>query len=135
MFRGGDAEVGAGRDHFSDNYIAILWILLGRENAVRINPNLVREHFGEPDVWELGTTIRPTPNKDTRCIAPEDVLPFIHRTCLTFTAQTLVLEARDRMRLLVPWAPSDLLLVVWDRWRSYDTLVCILFECLHGRLV
>ena len=63
--------------NFIDNYVAVLRILLGRMEPVGIDPRLVWEHFGEPDVWQLGAIYIPAPDGEMRRLAPELMFSFI----------------------------------------------------------
>ncbi|KAJ3489346.1 hypothetical protein NLI96_g2197 [Meripilus lineatus] len=65
-----------------ENYFGVLHMLLGRRGEVGIDPGLVWEHFGEPDVWDPIQAGIPTVPGGTeyRMIRAKDMFPFISST-------------------------------------------------------
>ena len=63
--------------NFLVNYTDVFRILVGAEDEVGIDPELVWEYFDKPDAWYLGTFFAGTHKGEKRFIFADDMFPFI----------------------------------------------------------
>ncbi|KZT02266.1 uncharacterized protein LAESUDRAFT_815464 [Laetiporus sulphureus 93-53] len=66
--------------NYIDNYFGVLYVLLGRQGDVGLDPELVWKHYGEPDDWdpvEVWLPTDPPRNQEKRLVKARDMFPYI----------------------------------------------------------
>ena len=64
------------------NYFDLLHVLLGRQGAVGLDPDLVWKHYGEPDDWDPVQAWIPMSEggEELRVVTAKDMFPYILST-------------------------------------------------------
>jgi hypothetical protein len=68
--------------NYIHNYFGLLHVLLGRQGDVALDPELVWNHFGEPDDWDPIQAWIPVDldGQGMRFVEAKDLFPYISST-------------------------------------------------------